>query len=51
MECPDDTYDLHYFMVRFDVEPPDGTTCLDYLRMFVVNFNDIDSMTRCVNQV
>ena len=32
VQCPDDTYDLHYFMVNFDVEAPNNDDCLDFLR-------------------
>ena len=32
VQCPSEDYDLHYTMVRFDIEPPDNDTCLDYLR-------------------
>lgn len=32
IQCPDENYDLHYSMVRFDIEPSDNDTCLDFLR-------------------
>ena len=35
-------------MIEFDVEPPDGTTCLDYLRMFVMTLIlCLDVLSRC----
>ena len=33
IQCPNENYDLHYSMVRFDIEPPDDNgTCFDFLR-------------------
>lgn len=33
MQCPDENFDLHYLMVRFNIEQPDANgKCLDLLR-------------------